>query len=343
MPRITVRPFETRDIDSAAALLAARHRRDRKRLPVLSVDLESPNAAGEVLAALRESPRASGAVAVSDGSIAGFAIGERATEPPADSYMGQLAVPQSVSLSAVGHAVAERDDAIDIYRLLYRELAEEWVAAGHFHHSVHLVAGDEVVQEAWLTLGFGRHVTCAVREGTTPVEGPKNDAIEIRRATKEDVAEVVGLARSLGLHHISSPMFMYWPVFPEHALLARGYLGKLLEGDNPHFVAYENGKPVGMTTFLRQGFIPPYVSSDANVYLFMGIVESDARDGGVGRALLDHGMAWARGEGYERSTLHVLSANYSGAPFWFGMGFAPVEHSMDRHIDERVYRAQGGL
>ena len=342
MARIRVRPFESGDIEAAAALLAARQRRDRKRLPALSHVLESDAEAARAVAALRESPRASGAVAIADGSILGFAIGERSQPAPSDSYMGQVGVPRSVTLDVLGHAVAEGAGATDTYRLLYRELAEEWVAAGYFHHSVHVVAGDDAVQEAWLNLGFGRQMTCAVREHTGPVDGPKSDGVEIRRATIRDVEDVVGLARSLGLHHISSPMFLFWPVLPEHARLAHDFLGEFLErGDDPHFVAYRDGRPVGMTSFIRKGFLPRHLTRDGNVYLFMGMVEPTIQDGGIGGALLDHGLAWARGEGYERCTLHVLSANYSGAPFWLRTGFAPVGHAMNRHIDDRIAWVRG--
>ena len=343
MTRVTIRPFEARDLAPAAELLAARHRRDRARLPALHPDFEGAAAAETALTALAENERATGVVALRGTELAGFAFGERSQPAPPDSYMGLIAPARSITIPFLGHAVAVGEDATDLYRRLYRELSDDWVGSGYFRHSVHVAAGDLETQEAWLNLGFGRHVSVAVRPTTGPVEGRKSAGIEIHEAGQEDVAVVADLARTLGLHHIGAPMFMYWPVQPEHEPLARSFLGGLLDapGDNPHFVAYEQGRPVGMTSFIRGGFVPPYVDGEKNVYLFMGIVDPDAQDGGVGRALLDHGMAWARGEGFERCTLHVLSANHSGAPFWFGNGFEPVEHGMERHIDERVAWALG--
>ena len=343
MARVTVRPFERGDLDAAAALLAETHRRDRERHPALVEGLADAGEARAMLAKWIENERTDGAVAVDGERLAGYAIGERSAGAPPDSYMGQLAHPRTINIGARDHAVAAGYDANAVCRQLYRELAGAWVAAGYYNHSVHLIEGDERAQEAWFNLGFGRHVSIAVREGTGPVAGASAGDIEIRAAGSEDVGVLVGLARTLGLHHIDSPMFMFWPVQPEHDALARNFFTPLLEDEgNPHFVAYRGGQPVGLTSFLKQGFIPPYLSAEKNIYLFMGIVEPGAQEGGVGRALLDHGMAWARGEGYERCTLHVLSANYSGEPFWFENGFKPVEYTLERHVDERVAWARGG-
>ena len=338
-----MRPLERGDLDAAAVLLADAHRRDRDRHPVLAATLADAARVREALAKRLDHARTDGAVAIDGGRLAGFAIGERAAAPPPDSYMGQFAHPRSVTIGARDHAVAPDYDASAICRRLYRELAGGWVAAGYFHHSVHVIEGDERAQEAWFNLGFGRTVSIAVREGTGPVAGAEAADVEVRACGSEDVGVLLELARTLGLHHLDSPMFMYWPVLPEHDAMARGFFGGLLEdAGNPHFVAYRDGAPVGLTSFLKQGLIPPHVSAEQNAYLFMGVVEPEAQDGGVGRALLDHGMAWARDAGYERCTLHVLSANYSGEPFWFANGFAPVEYTLERHIDERVAWARGG-
>ncbi len=343
MTRLTVRRFEHRDLDAAAALLAETHRRDRERHGVLTEALEASEEARAILARWLDHERTDGAVALDGNGLAGFAIGERTAGAPPDSYMAQISHPRSVSLGARDYAVAPAYDASTVCRLLYRELAARWVAAGYFHHSVNVIASDTRLQEAWFNLGFGRHVSVSVREGTGPVAEASAAGVEIRAAGSEDVGVLVELARSLGRHHLDSPMFMYWPVLPEHDRLARRFFASLLEdAANPHFIAWREGRPVGLTSFLAKGFIPPYINSAGNAYLFMGVIEPDAQDGGVGRALLDHGMAWARAESYERCTLHVLSANYSGEPFWSANGFTPVEHGLERQIDERVAWARGG-
>ena len=342
MPRLSARPFERGDLDAAAALLAETHRRDRVRHPVLAEALERPDEARAMLAGRLDHERTDGAVALDGDGLAGFAIGERRAPPPPDLYLA-LSPPRSASIGARDHAVAPGRDATTVCRLLYRELGAGWAANGYFHHAVNVIAGDARPQEAWFNLGFGRHVSLAVREGVGPVAGAVAGDVEIRAATAEDVEALVGLARTLGLHHLAAPMFQYWPVLPEDDARARRFLAELLEDEgNPHFVAWRGERAVGLTSFLRQGLAPSYVSAEGNAYLFMGVVEPEAQDGGVGRALLDRGMAWARETGHERCTLHVLTANHSGEPFWTANGFVPVEYGLERHIDERVAWAGGG-
>ncbi|MCO5203132.1 MAG: GNAT family N-acetyltransferase [Chloroflexi bacterium] len=330
---LTVRPARAGDLDAAASLFAARHRHDRTRIPHLEPRLEEPAAARELIRPLFENPRGQGAVAESGGSVAGFLFGEEMLFAPSD--MASLFIPpHSISMPIEGHAVAERQDATDVYRALYGFLASRWVANGFFIHRCAIPPGDDQVQEAWVSLGFGRYLTAATRP-TSPVERQNVAAIEVQRASPEDIDVVAELAECLGRWHWQAPMF--WPVLHATDAATREFnLGQLRSGDLPFFVGYQDGTPTGMQTFLRPGFTPPVVARDGDVYLFEGVVSDGARGGGVGSALLRHSMDWARNAGYESCTLHFAPGNPSGAPFWLGHGFVPVEHTMERRVDERV-------
>jgi GNAT superfamily N-acetyltransferase len=333
MPRLTVRPFEPGDLDPAARLLAARHRRHRDRLPMLSAALESPGSAARLVSALMTSPRASGAVAVAGGDVAGFLFGEQLLFP--DTELASLYLPpHSISMPVEGHAVAAGQDATTVYRALYAHLATDWVAAGFFTHRAHIVPGEADVQEAWVSLGFGRHTTCGTRD-TGPVANARPANIEVHQASQEDIDVVLKLAHTLNLHHVQSPMF--WPYLHTTDQAAREFnLNALADPANPYFVAYQDGKPAGMQTFLLSGFTPPIVEREKNIYLYEGVMEPEARSAGAGSALLDYTMRWAREHGYDWCTLHFASGNWSGAPFWLGHGFTPVEYTMQRHVDERI-------
>lgn len=330
---LTVRAARSADLDAAAELLAARHRRDRVRAPHLDVRLEDPGGARGLIAPLFANPRAQGAVAETGGRLVGFLFGEQMLFAPTE--MASLFVPpHSISMPVEGHAVAEGHDAVPIYRALYGALAADWVDAGFFVHRCAIPAGDPDVQEAWVSLGFGRYLTAATRT-TAPVERNAGGAIEVQRASPEDIEVVMELAEHLNSWHRQSPMF--WPLLRTPESAAREFnLAQLRGGDLPYFVAYRDGTPVAMQTFLRPGFTPPIVTPGSNVYLFEGVVSGAARGGGVGSALLGHSMAWARTAGYETCTLHFAAPNPSGGPFWLGHGFEPVEHTMERRIDERV-------
>ncbi|GAB4335422.1 MAG: GNAT family N-acetyltransferase [Dehalococcoidia bacterium] len=334
MTRITVRPFEPRDLDDAARLLAARHTRDRQRLPMLAAALEERAACRSMLAPLVENPRAEGAIATRGDQVVGFLFGEQSLIAP-DNFAYQFVPPYAIAIGVQHHAVAVGEDATTVYRALYAHLAEGWTRKGFFEHRAHVVPGDAEVQEAWVALGFGRHMTAATRSTEDPVRNTRAAGIEVHDASPEDIDVVMGLSLTLARHHAQAPMF--WPVLPTALPAAREFmLGALADPSCPHFIGYRDGKPIGMQTFLVEGFTPPIVERDGNIYLFEGVVEPEAQSAGVGAALLDHGMRWARDSGYRWCTLHFASGNPSGAPFWLSHGFIPVEHAMVRRIDERI-------
>lgn len=339
MGRVSVRPFEARDVQACSEIFAARHRGDRQRLPMLTQGLESAEAAAEVLAQRANNPRVDGVVAERDGAVAGFMFGEEMLFPP-DHFASQYIPPQSADIGVDSHGVVAGEDMLDVYRAMYSQLAGNWVRRGLFTHRVHIVPNADV-QEVWLTLGFGRQLTAATRETAAPVAATGYDGIEVHQAGAEDIDVVMSLADSLNRHHLQSPIF--WPILPAPQPAARDFnLGHL--GDpatNPYFVAYRDGQPIAMQTFIKPGFIPPVVEQDGNLYLYEGVVDDSARSGGVGAALLDHTMAWLREHGVRLCTLHFASMNPHGAPFWLKHGFVPVEHEMERRIDDRVAWARG--
>jgi GNAT superfamily N-acetyltransferase len=339
MPRIPLREFTPADIDAAAALLAARHTRERARLPQLGARLESTDACTGELRRFVANARMNGVVAETfDGSIAAFLFGEKMMLPP-NAYPSMFVYPHSISMPVHGHAAVIGGDTTALYRAMYADLAGRWVRQGFFVHETHVTPADPELQEAWVSLGFGRATTAAVRH-TGPVEGATPASVQIHHAAAEDIAVVISLSDTLFGFHSESPIF--WPFLEAPKDAAREHTRDMLvQPGNAYFVAYDNGVPAGMQTFNRPGFIPPVLDLEGNVYLYEGVVEPDARSGGVGTALLSHSMAWARGQGYDKCTLHFASANPSGGPFWLGHGFVPIEYSMTRHIDERVAWANG--
>ena len=171
--------------------------------------------------------------------------------------------------------------------------------------------------------------------GRLPGIGPRSAQRIAFHLLKIPSDDVMRLADDLNDGHWKSPIF--WPILHVAEPAAREFnLAALRGSETPYFVAYEEGKPVGMQTFLRPGFTPPIVKRETDVYLFEGIVARDARSGGIGGALLQHSMEWAARSGFESCTLHFAPGNPSGAPFWLGHGFVPVEHTMERTVDARV-------
>src|SRR5215213_2523793 len=80
-----IRTFTEQDIDEAARLLAARHRRDRMRTPALSPRFDDAAAVRSGITAELAKPLTHGVVAVRDGDVEGFLIGT-VSLPPAGAW-----------------------------------------------------------------------------------------------------------------------------------------------------------------------------------------------------------------------------------------------------------------
>jgi len=332
--KIDVQPFDrTRHVDDAAWLLSKRHRRDRTRDPRLPAIFEAPDPCRALIEQALAAPGAYGVFASVGGEPAGFGIMSAQLFPPTH-FLSGFFPPRGASCSHAAHAVGEGHE-YDVYREMYAALAEHFVAAGYFDHGINLPAGDRAAQDAFASLGFGRTMACAIR-GVDPVQRPPAASVELHQAAAEDESVIFDLNHVLMLHHARSPIFqpMVRETDESSHEMQRGLLAD--PDANAHWVAYEDGRPVGMNTFMQPSFLSPMALPEKTVYLFQGVVVPDARAGGVGSAILSKGVEWARDKGYDHVALHFATANVSGAKFWQSSGFAPVEYGMRRHIDERI-------
>ena len=329
--KLEIVPFEEKYLDDAAALLAARHARDRTREAALPEAFESSAATRPLIESVLRQPAGQGVFARREGKAAGFLIAMAMLPAPAH-FLAQFFAPRSMVMPYHGHAVA--DDA-SVYRDMYGALAGSWVARGFFDHFVNVSPGDAGVRDAWDSLAFGRDSTCAARDVSAPVEGRRAAGIEIHQAGPEDISVVDEMTTALMAHHAGSPIFSPHLVEPR-ASSREMTLQLLADAANAHFVAYRDGGALGMQTFMPPSFLSPMETPEQSVYLLQGVVYEEARGDGIGSALLEHSMRWCGEQGYRWCTLHFAAPNTSGAPFWLGNGFRPIEHRLRRHIDERI-------
>jgi len=332
--RITAVPFErSRHLEDAAWLLSERHRRDRSRDPRLPAVFEAPEPCRALIERALAAEGAQAVVAESGGKAVGFAVMAPQLVAPTH-FLAQFFPPRGCAIQHAAHAAAEGAE-YDAYREMYAALAERFVERGFFDHAVNISAGDRAAHDALVSLGFGRGAVTAMR-GVEPVARASANGVELHQAAAEDEAIVFELNDELMLHHARPPIFQPFireTVESEHEM-QRGLLQQ--PDDNAHWVAYEDGRAVGMNTFMPPTFLSPLTLPEKTVYLFQGIVTKGARAAGVGSAILSRGVDWARDKGYEHVALHFMSANIPGAAFWQSSGFRPIEYRMQRHIDERI-------
>jgi GNAT superfamily N-acetyltransferase len=326
---IEIVPFAEEHVAAAAALLAGRRARLRERQPFLSPQFDAPERCAELVDELRAG--GPGFAALRAGRLAGYVLGRPITAPPG-RFESMVFPRRSLAIGHAAYATLAGAE-YDLLRPLYAALAERWVARGYFDHYAWVASEDAASRDAWDSLSFGRDLVGAVREVATPVPAVAASGVDVHLASPEDIEVVQALAEALGRHHAAPPIFI--PFIPEVLPHVREMNAAFMaDPANPHFVAYRDGRPLGMATFHAQeaGLVWP----DRCLYLFMGIVYAEHRSGGVGRLVLERSMRWARERGYLYCSLHFFSPNLSGAAFWLGNGFLPVEERRHRRVDERI-------
>jgi len=332
---MSVRPFDSSlDLDDAAAILAARHRGDRLRFPILPASFEDESV---VRQSLQETASFATGVAATgtEGRLTGFLLGIRRLPSPGD-LDARFTTPRSTMMFAHGHAVSEKFDSFAAYHALYTELAQDWVRDGFFDHVVHVPAGRS--EQPWFELGFGRHFAVAAR-GLQLLSGEVTSRIEVRLAGAEDVDCVMELSSSGSSFHASSPIFMPDMHRDTDRAFKEELARALVDEKQAVLLAHEKGQSVGMLRIApARGsamFLP-----DKSANIGDTAVVEQSRRLGVGSALLRASIAWARNNGYEHLTLRFHTANAQARSFWTGHGFEPVMYHLSRHIDERILWAR---
>ena len=319
---ISIRPFEARDLDATADLLAARHRSHRLAEPLLDPAYERRDGARREIEGLLAADSATAWVASADGMLVGFLVG--VSKDPA-TWGG------NVWVEPAGHAAT--DPAV--VRALYAVAAAAWVDAGRTNHHVLVPATDETLVDAWFSLDFGQQHLHAVREPPPASFGvvPRSELV-IRRAARADLPALAELDNVLPRHSRLAPVFSRLPVPPIEVVLAE------LEEDfeNPRFttfVAEAGGRVVGSATgcSLEESRANSSLIRPARAaFLGYAAVSPEARGLGVGRALGETILAWGRDAGYPTITTDWRSTNLQADRAWRGLGFRATFRRLHRVI-----------
>jgi GNAT superfamily N-acetyltransferase len=320
--RFKVRPFTRDSVDAAAELLADRHRRHRLTTPALNQAFEQPAMAKALVAKLADQADASGAVVLSKGDPVAYVLGTRR----ADSTWGA-----NVWIEDAGSAGTDAE----AIREAYAAAAATWVDAGRTSHYVVVPAADQLLVEAWFSLGFGQQHIHAVREpppsSFAPVARP---GVVIRRPTRGDLPALAELDLLLPRHQAGSPVFARVPIPTFEETLAE----MEADFDDPRFVVFVAehkgrvvGTAVGCSLELSPGHSALMKPTSAGFLGFAAVVP-DARGLGAGRALADAVMVWSRDAGYEWVAIDWRSTNLEANRSWRAMGFEPTFLRLHRAI-----------
>jgi GNAT superfamily N-acetyltransferase len=323
MARLAIRDLSDDLLDQAGMLLADRHRAHRLREPALDGRYEDPALARAEIEKLRDREGATARAALRDETLIGYLVGA-----PRDAAMWG----PNMWVDAAGHAASEPEAV----RELYAASAGGWVDDGRFYHSVIVPAGNEMLIDAWFSLGFGRQHVHGIRE--TPgaeFEPAVPPGIDVRRATAEDARALAELDLVAPIHHAASPVFsrvIPIPTFEE--ALAEIEADELV--NDPRFavfVAVYKGHVIGCAIGTSIDESPEHsglARPPGAAFLGYAAVLPQARGLGAGRAVGDAILAWARGS--RMIVADWRSTNLEANRTWGALGFRPTFHRLHRAI-----------
>ncbi len=325
--RLEIVGFERGHLDEAVHLFALRHRANRETEALLPPAYAEPDAARALLEK-EVAGHQSGVAALRDGRLAGYLIGN----------LGSDFMEYVVSVDPQGMAIGPDEDS-ELIREMYAAAAERWVGNGYLEHLFYVATADAQATAALFSLGFGLYGAYNQRD-LTPLAG-QAAGIEIRRLGPERLDDVETLRNGLRRYNASSPIFhpLIWRIGDDLERTRAAERAGMADERHAYFIAYEGERPVGLMIFTPP---PDYaLTPEGAVYLHIAYVDEGARTGGIGTALVNRGLEWAREQGYKLCTLSYYAPNLLGARYWQAKGFRPLSYALERRIDERIGWANG--
>ncbi len=324
--------LEEVDIAAAGVLVADRHRRERERCALLPAAYEDPSRATELVR--QTMSFSAGVAAVAErGDLLGFLTSVESAPDPT-SPMARYAPARSSLHLVHGHAVAWHVEPGPIYADLFAALAARSLDVGITDYVVHLPIGDPPTEAAWVALGFGRMNAVGVRD-LVPVGRPVPADVDVRVAVPGELDIVDRLVDEEAVFHAGSPMFRPYRRDDTAEAVRAQLTADLASGDHAFLIARCRGRDVGVVS-VGPGLGSPLYVPDGAAYIAATAVLPDERGSGVGAALVDAAMAWARDHGHLAACLHYATANMTSTAFWTGVGFVPVMAHMRRRLDDRI-------
>jgi GNAT superfamily N-acetyltransferase len=295
-----IRPFTDADVDAAAEMLAERHSRHREKEPLLPADVD-------FRAQIESEWHVEGASGV---------ISE-------NGYLFARPLPYIEGLtwmvSGIGGHVTrgEPEDARDFYAAA----AGPWHDAGHVRHAVFVPAYYTALVDAWFRLSFGASAALATRETSSEPPAPPEHGIAIRRSTPDDLDTTARLDAEMRRSMGPAPSFSGTDPWT-HDEYVEDWRNTWDEEQFAHFVAERDGEILGhMLLYKRPHDLR--VARDS-IDLAAASTFPAARSSGVGRALTEHVLYWARENGCPTMVTDWRMTNLLASRFWPRRGFRPT-------------------
>ncbi|MFC1526055.1 GNAT family N-acetyltransferase [Candidatus Latescibacterota bacterium] len=317
-------PFAEEHVEEAVRLLAGAYGREWLASPHLPEWGRQGNGRGEEFARehLRAAVGGPGVIAFRDGALCGFM-----TESMRFEWKGQ----KVAGCGELYHAIGATDRPT-LHRLLYRELARQWVVDGRHLHVVGHLAHDAALREGLFQLGFGAILSEELRGVDPPgseIESETEVAVEI--VDDPDLHDLVELQTEHRRYYRQSPIFLIKDESPDSVLAE---LRRSADRGDRMFAGIAGGRVVGL-------FVVGASAAEGEGELLRetntaqvrsAFVRPESRGQGLGAALLERSVAWGREQGFDRLFVEHETANIPGSAFW-GRYFEPFVFYSMRYVD----------
>ena len=252
---------------------------------------------------------------MADGEITGYLAG-RVTE---SRFWGR-----HVWVELAGHATREPE----VVRDLYAFSAGRWVAEGARLHLALVPAVPELV-EPWLRLGFGHMQAHGIRASGGGARAAAA-GVAIRRGRPDDLAEARPLLPLIWQHQRGSAAFTGMEIPSEDEYVA-DWEEALADPTYTYFVGELDGRIAGHLLMYPEE--PDLARPPGSVYLAVAATLPEARGRGLGVALTEHALEWAREADYETVHTDWRVPNLESSRFWPRRGFRETFYRLARRVE----------
>jgi GNAT superfamily N-acetyltransferase len=329
--KIKILPFTKEMIPEAGDLLAKRHQRDRKILPILPDRFESVDVAEKAVKLLFEKKNTQGYTAFRNEKMVAYFMGTFTIQPW--GRCGWVNLP--------GSALAE-GESVETLQDLYVLLGDDWVKRGVFIHHSYLPAADQKLVNAWFNLDFGKERIDAILD-LGKIEFPEihiPEGIQIRRGGKGDNEHLAGMSHLIMRELEKSP---YWhPTPPEDFPEFREGWSELADDQMVDiWLALEGDKTV--STIASWATMHPEEDTDMDMFadekvfsFSVAATRPERRGQGIMTALKWTCLAHNRDQGFEYCYTNWISPNLAASRFWPRFGYQEVSYRLTKNVNPMI-------
>lgn len=312
-----IKDFSTKDIPDAAELFLHSYKREKEQNTFLPEDIITDPQL--IISSLQLALQNPGVVAYENNRLIGYML-TRSTF----SYKNQNAA----MIPEYGHsAIHESQD--ELYKLMYMRMSDKWIQQNIHLHIIGHFAHDEMLTDTLFQLGFGAIISEKLRD-VSPIASDPNIVIQVENNPRT----ITKLEQELRYYAHSAPIFITKNT--ELEAIVSDLTNHVKNGDT-FLVYYVNDVPVGyfcIGTSTKHG--EGFLLQDTNTaQVKSAVITPSFRGKGIGTALLNGAVTWARSNGFDRLFVEHETANYSGSKFWEKYFTSYLYFSM-RYIDNTI-------